>query len=118
MAAIRGASILFNSSASFALNSPSTFGSSTGSSIGPSIPWVGGRTAFNVSAQNYGFGLMCQVQMPDSSWMQIGSSVLANYIINPTQFVFDAAPGQYRIVISSGSSAGLNAMLVGIDYGV
>lgn len=91
--AIRGSFTLFNSSF-------------IGSSVGSAAFWDGGRSAVVISATQYA-NPQLQVQGPGGSWINIASSFLSDQL-----FVFDACPGQYRLVNQSGSSIGLVAALV------
>jgi hypothetical protein len=121
--AVRGAVILFNSSAQFAQsflptqvisNFPAI---ATGSNVGPQVFWPGGRTMLVVSATTYPSGLTVQTMMPDGSWLSIGSSVVPIGINTNTYVPMDLAQGTFRVIATSGSSAGLNALLVGVQYG-
>jgi len=131
--AVRGSVVLFNSSLQFQ-NSFISAGSfdqtnyalsksfavaATGSSIGPAVQWYGGRSMLQVSsAQSYPFNLQFQQQMPDGSWIQVGSGILPTYITQPINQVVDLTFGLYRLVSSSGSTVALYGMISAVPYGV
>lgn len=120
MASIRGAIVLYNSSAQFTqtITTP-VVGSST-----PSFYWYGGRSVicFDSSAGIYppvASNLQVQVQMPAGSWVQAGSGVIQASVTASGYFPCDLPPGQYRVFSNSSitSITGLCVSLVGIDYG-
>jgi hypothetical protein len=118
----RGSVILYNSSAQFAQSvAPQlvpTFTTATGSSLGPMVTWVGGRSCVAVDGQNFPTGLQVLVQMPDGTMVQVGSSIVPGTgIIPPMYFSCDLPPGQFQLVAGPGSSVGLYATILPVNYG-
>lgn len=113
--AIRGAVVLYNSSAAYTLANGNVIGSSY-----PSITWIGGRTLLTVTAPTFptlAQGLQIQTLAADNStWLMVGSGILQSGISTAQMYAFDAPPGQYKIVCNSGLVSGLYVTLTGVAY--
>ena len=86
----------------------------TGSSIGPTVQWQGGRAALVTVAQSWSAACIgFQTLGPDNqTWIQVGSGVLS---IIANQMTEVALPrGQYRMVVNSSIVNSLYASLVTI----
>lgn len=84
-----------------------------GSSAGSAQFWDGGRTALTIQATAYGVspGLQLQMQGLSGAWINIASSFVSDQL-----YVFDAVPGQYRLVSQSSISTAVFAALVPVKY--
>ncbi len=104
-----------SSRGSIALGNNQGFNGSSflGSSAGFASQWYGGRTALVINATAYGVspGLQLQMLGPSGSWMNVASSFVADQ-----SFIFDAAPGQYRMVSQSSISTAVFAVMVAVPY--
>ena len=98
--AIRGAVSLFNSSF-------------VGSSAGPIVQWLGGRSAIVINASAYGGSVFLQLQGPSGTWLNVNASTYSADQITS----YDLVPGQYKLVSGQSSSVGVNAVLAGVGYG-
>lgn len=73
---------------------------------------TGGRYNLTVLATTY--PTTCQLQVLGSdaaTWINLGSSLSANGVTS-----FDLSPGQYRMNLVTGTTAGLYATLVRVAY--
>lgn len=84
-----------------------------GSSAGQAQFWDGGRSAVVIQAAAGGqYGTInLQMQGLSGTWMNIASSFVADQL-----YVFDAVPAQYRLTNQSGSSIGIFAALLPVQY--
>lgn len=84
-----------------------------GSSVSPDISFVGGRSALAIDATQYGpNGIIFQLQGTAQNWIPVCSA-----IVSSQTFPFDAPAGRYRLVSNLGSSIGIAASLIPINYG-
>lgn len=114
---VRGAAILFNSSASFAQQYGPIFGSSS-----PSVTWAGGRSMLHVTCPSFPIAAQAlqvqQLQPDNSTWLQVGSGVIPSGIAAAGMWPLDTSPGQYRVACNSGIVSGLYVALVAVPYGI
>lgn len=81
---------------------------------GSSVFWPGGRTALVINAAQYGASVQLQYNQAtvnSSTWVTVNSATIAADAVTE----FPVPPGQVRM-FSSGSSAGMNAILVRMPY--
>lgn len=84
-----------------------------GSQVSPETGFVGGRAALIIDATQYGpNGVIFQLQGTAKNWVPVCSAIVSNQI-----FSFDAPAGNYRLVSNLGSSLGVGASLIPINYG-
>lgn len=73
---------------------------------------TGGRYNFTMLASTY--PTTCQLQVlgsDNATWISLGSSLSANAVVT-----LDLSPGQYRLNLVTGTTAGMYATLVRVAY--
>lgn len=88
--------------------------SALGAFTGSTVFWQGGRAALVINAAQYGASVQLQYNQAtvnSSTWVTINTTTIsADSVVE-----YPVPPGQVRM-FSSGSSAGMNAILVRMPY--
>jgi len=90
---------------------------SNASATGAAVPIRGGDYTFMAAGTVGGSTISLQIQLPDSSWCDVGA-LAGNAIVKNTALPFVVSPialpaGNVRVAMTGGTPSGINATLAG-----